>query len=422
MARPARTLKPRRAILQRPPLMSLMSAELGPARPNRRTFLKLCPGEPFRIFFPLGLGLGIVGVALWPLYFAGVITTYPPVLHARLMIEGMMAAFIFGFLGTAGPRLTETAAFSAREVGGLLALQLGACVAHLARWPLIGDALFLIALLCFVRAIGSRFHARSDLPPPNFVLVALGLISGMLGTGLIVWTEAMDGPLIAYRLGSALLNQAFVLFPVLGAGAFLLRMFLAQSAGGDAPVLRAPSPAWSAKARLYGSLGAAVLASFALDAFDFPRMAGLLRALALGAYLVVGMPIFARPASFLAHCLRLGLVLIVVAQIWLAIFPFRPLAGLHIEFIGGFSVIVFTVGTRVIFGHGGQAHLLNRRLPFLVAVVAMLILSLLTRIGADFVASSRAEYLVLAAVLWLAAALLWGIRVLRHVATPDAGH
>lgn len=391
-------------------------------QPTRPTFLALCPGEPFRIFFPVGLVLGLIGVTLWPLYFAGVIGTYPPVVHARLMIEGMMAAFIFGFLGTAGPRLTETARFSWREVGGLLALQLGACVAHLAGRPLIGDALFLVALLFFVRAIGSRFHARSDLPPPNFVLVALGLISGTTGAALIVWSEANGAPSSAYRLGSALLNQGFVLFPALGAGAFLLRMFLGRSAGDDAPVLRAPSPEWRAKARLYGSLGAAVLASFVLDAFDFPRMAGLLRALAIGAYLVVGMPIFARPASFLAHCLRLGLVLIVVAPIWLAIFPFRPLAGLHIEFIGGFSVIVFTVGTRVIFGHGGQAHLLNRRLPFLIAVVALLILSLLTRIGADFVESSRAEHLVLAAAIWLAAALVWGIRVLRHVATPDAGH
>ena len=219
-------------------------------QPTRPTFLALCPGEPFRIFFPVGLVLGLIGVTVWPLYFVGVIGTYPPVVHARLMIEGMMAAFIFGFLGTAGPRLTETARFSWREVGGLLALQLGACVAHLAGRPLIGDALFLVALLFFVRAIGSRFHARSDLPPPNFVLVALGLISGTAGAALIVWSEAIGAPSSAYRLGSALLNQGFVLFPVLGAGAFLLRMFLGRSTGDDAPVLRAPSREWRAKARL----------------------------------------------------------------------------------------------------------------------------------------------------------------------------
>ncbi len=402
--------------------MSLTPIEPVPSRPTRPTFFELCPGEPFRIFFPLGLALGIIGVTLWPLYFAGAIVTYPSVAHARLMIEGMMAAFIFGFLGTAGPRLTETAAFSWREVGGVLALQLAACAAHLAGQPLPGDAIFLVALLFFVRTIGLRFRARSDLPPPNFVLVGLGLISGVLGTALIVWTEAMDGSSIGYRFGSALLNQGFVLFPVLGAGAFLLRMFLGRSAGDDAPTLRAPSADWSAKARLYGALGATVLASFALDTLDFPRAAGVVRALAIAAYLVVGMPIFARPASFLAHCLRLGLWLVAFAPTWLVIFPFRPLAGLHVEFIGGFSVIVFTVATRVIFGHGGQAHLLNRRLPFLMVVVALLILSLLTRIGADFVGKSRVEHLVLAAAIWLAAALIWGLRVLRHVTTPDAGH
>jgi uncharacterized protein involved in response to NO len=80
-----------------------------------RSFAQVCQ-EPFRIFFPAGLLLGIIGVSLWILYYMGAGVPYPNVAHARLMIEGLMASFIFGFLGTAGPRLTSAPHFSLPEI------------------------------------------------------------------------------------------------------------------------------------------------------------------------------------------------------------------------------------------------------------------------------------------------------------------
>jgi uncharacterized protein involved in response to NO len=59
--------------------------------------------EPFRVFFPAGVLGGIVGVALWPLYFTHVTEFYPGLGHARIMACGLFGAFIFGFLGTAIP-------------------------------------------------------------------------------------------------------------------------------------------------------------------------------------------------------------------------------------------------------------------------------------------------------------------------------
>jgi len=409
-------------VIQLPDATAAPPADPGDRGGALRRFLTLCPGEPFRIFFPFGLLLGIAGVTLWPSFFAGALTAYPSVAHARLMIEGMMAAFIFGFLGTAGPRLTETRRLSPAEVGVLLALQLGACVWHVASRPAWGDAFFLVTLLFFMRTLGLRFGARRDLPPPNFVLVAFGMISGVLGSALLLFSEAVQPSPLLQQFGGALLNQGFVLFPVLGAGAFLLRKFLDLDEGDDAPAMRQPSPEWSAQARRFAGVSLVIIASFALEAFDFPVAAGIVRAAAIAIYLVTAMPLFARPGSFLAHCLRLGLLSVFLAPIWLAVYPLRPVAGVHILVIGGFSVIVFAVGTRVILGHGGQAHLLRRRLPFLAVVIGLVLLSLLTRLGAEFVVASRVEHLVLAAIIWLAAALLWGIRLLPHLATPDQGH
>lgn len=75
-----------------------------------------CCEEPFRVFFPIGALLAVLGVALWPLYYAGALVEYPSILHARLMVEGFMASFIIGFLGTAGPRITSAPYFSRSEL------------------------------------------------------------------------------------------------------------------------------------------------------------------------------------------------------------------------------------------------------------------------------------------------------------------
>src|ERR1051325_3712515 len=86
--------------------------------------------EPFRIFFPAGALLGVIGVSLWPLFYFGGGVAYPNIAHARLMIEGLMGSFIFGFLGAAGPRLTGAPHFSLPEVGAIFTLDLLAAGFH----------------------------------------------------------------------------------------------------------------------------------------------------------------------------------------------------------------------------------------------------------------------------------------------------
>jgi NnrS protein len=88
-----------------------------------RTMTQICR-EPFRIFFPAGALLGVVGVSLWVQYYLGAAVSYPKVAHARLMIEGLMACFIFEFLGTAGRRLKSAPHFSVAEVASLFTLDL----------------------------------------------------------------------------------------------------------------------------------------------------------------------------------------------------------------------------------------------------------------------------------------------------------
>jgi hypothetical protein len=175
---------------------------------HRKSYFTLCCEEPFRIFFPLGVLVGISGVSLWPLFFFGLHKFYPGVMHARLMIEGFMGAFIIGFLGTAGPRLTGTPHFSRGALRTLLGLYAGAVGTHIAQKYFVGDTIFLTLLLTFAGLMGWRFSQRVDLPPPSFVLVAFGFFNAIVGTLLLLVGALREGSPRYAILGSLLLRQA----------------------------------------------------------------------------------------------------------------------------------------------------------------------------------------------------------------------
>ena len=111
---------------------------------SRPPILSLCPGEPFRIFFPLASLLGISGVSLWSLFFSGLHKFHPGPMHARLMIEGFLAGFVIGFLGTALPRLLSAPPLRRGELWTLLALYLTTAGLHIGEQPRAGDLVFIV--------------------------------------------------------------------------------------------------------------------------------------------------------------------------------------------------------------------------------------------------------------------------------------
>jgi len=169
--------------------------------------------EPFRIFFPVGLLLGAIGVALWPLFAWHAIEFYPAQAHVRLMIEGLMGSFIIGFLGTAGPRLLDASPLSAAEVFALLSLQILSAFLHLTQRQTAGDIIFLVLLLLFLGMMARRARARHDLPPPNFVLVLFGLLNAVAGIFLLTAAKSLTNGLFANQLGSLMLNEGLFCFP-----------------------------------------------------------------------------------------------------------------------------------------------------------------------------------------------------------------
>jgi uncharacterized protein involved in response to NO len=371
--------------------------------------------EPFRIFFPVGLLLGVSGVSLWPLFYLGASIAYPSVAHARLMIEGFMASFIFGFLGTAGPRITSARPFTLPETAAIFTLDLLAAGLHLGGAHRTGDICFLGCLLFFVRTIGIRFQERKDCPPPNFALVALGLLSGIGGAALLAYAETAQYS-HAYQFGSALLNQCFVLLPILGVAPFFLGRLL-DLPRPDLAESRAFPPGWFAQAAVAASIGIVIAGSFLLEVFGFREFGAWTRAAAIVIYLAAKMPF--RGRSFLADFLRAGMIWIAIGFTVLAFFPGYPVGALHIVFITGFTLVAFTVAIRVVFGHSGRADLLQKPLRYFIAANVLLFLAMISRFTADLALGARILHLLGAAICWLVAAFIWMVKVIPKVATAD---
>ena len=378
------------------------------AGPDPRESSTIYFAEPFRIFFPIGLFLGIIGVTLWPLFVWHAIGFYPAQAHVRLMIEGLMGSFIIGFLGTAGPRLLDASPLIAAETCGLFALQIVSAFLHLTQRQTAGDAVFLVLLLLFLGLMGKRAGARNDPPPPQFILVLFGFVNAIAGIFLVTAAKSMANGSFANQLGSLMLNEGFVLFPILGVGAF----FFPKLLGGAKPEpsdLRITTALWLRRAAIAALTGAVILSSFMLEALGWTRTGALLRSLTTLIYFVMQGRLLERPSGppFLAQCFRVGALLLVAGLFLPVILPGHRVASLHLTFIGGFSVILLTVSTRVIIGHAGQSHLFRKRLRFLMAALTLLVIAMIARVGADFIPPARNSHLVYAALIWLLAAIVW---------------
>ncbi len=382
-------------------------------------------GEPFRLLFPMGVLLGIVGASLWPLYVWGWMTAYPGTIHARVMIEGFLTAFVIGFLGTALPRLLEVPKVRLAEALGYSMVLVGIVALHTSGHTLLGDQLFVAGLGVFLASLILRAMIfRQDVPPPAFVLVALGMASALAGATLQIVAQALPEALPPWLLSFSrlLLHQGYLLFPIMGIGAFLLPRFFGLPNRQAFPESLALPPGWKNRAAFALLCGGIILTGFAAEALGSPRWGNALRAAAITLYFLREVPF--HKAGFgggsLALGLRIALVLIPTAHALMAIWPDRTFSLLHVLFIGGFSLITFIVASRVILGHSGQADKFRATLWPILAMAFLISLAMLTRVSADWMPATRLPHYAYAALAWIAGALIWATTILPGIRKADS--
>ena len=378
---------------------------------NLRSIITTIEDEPYRVFFPLGIIAGILGVSLWPLWFAGRIDIYPGPAHSRLMVEGFFTAFIFGFLGTAGPRMLGVKSFSIGFWSLIGILWLGAQTASLIGASNLAEGGFATAILCFLIALGQRFPHRSGLPPPGFILVLTSLLGAFFAAltqmPVIQNTSLQISPFV-WILGRNFLTETYILLPILGAAPFFFGRFgnlTPKHIPSDEPT---PPHRWKEQATYCLATGIMLLAAMFLKTVGMLRSGAILQGIVITVFVATQIPWqYPKPVSTLARIAQIALLCLVIAPLAEAIWPQSSLAWRHLLLISGFQWIVVCVATWVAFAHAGRRLQCLNRWPVLQCCLIGWILAVVSRMIAEWVPSIHDTHLIYAALLWIASCSLW---------------
>jgi uncharacterized protein involved in response to NO len=370
---------------------------------------KAIPGqEPYRLLFPIGVLIGLIGVGLWIAHAAGWID-YPANRHAALLLLGFQQCFVLGFLMTAMPAFLHAPHCRPAELGAAAFLVTASALSTILGWNVAASLFFLGSLLVPVWMAASRIAGGEAGPPPEeFILVAAGFLTGIAGAA---WSAAAAAGLLIDplpRFGIRLVAFGMVLPVVLGIGGLLVPTFMAMRdplkiAGLAGPHERLP------RRLLYASLVICFVGAVVLEAEHMPRAAAWTRAV-VGTILLLWVWKLYRPpgrGDRLSYALwSAGWLLF--AGLWLGVLvPSRPLLGEHVVFIGGFGFLTLGIATRVVVRHGGHPLAWESRVIGTVALV-LLGAALLVRAsaeGVDPAGSARVWLLAAAAAAWMGA---WG--------------
>lgn len=382
------------------------------------TGLRWLAAEPFRVFFLSGALWSIIGVSLWPLFYAGKLTFYPNYCHARLMIETFGGAFVIGFLGTAGPRMASAPKLTPLELIWLFTLHLAGALCHLRLQHAWGDALFAALLLSLLASLVIRVALfRKDLPPPQMLLALTGLICGISGALLSLlpstWTD-----LQRFRLANLLLYQGLLLPPVLGIGSFIFPRMLGGEFGD-------PASPQETRIKYVRTIAAAVLlmSSFFLEAFGLPLTGYTVRVVTATAYLLIEIRWRKTSADPPHGSLATGMQwYLITGFCGLALSGFfypQRISIEHLLYIGGFGLLILIVASRVLFGHSGDLAGFEKRSWFVRFLIFLGILAATTRATPAFMPQVTISHHQYAAWTWALLAMLWLIWHRRRFVTNE---
>ena len=376
-------------------------------------------GEPFRLFFPLGVLASVIGVMLWPAVFRGWIDYYPLEAHARWMVLGFGGSLVVGFLGTAGPRLLGTRPFFRWEFLVHLALALAMMTALWRNRIAAADLLAGVWLTGVLASLLGRFPpARRDVPPPGLPLAVRGL--GGAATAGIVFGSGISTSLPVHQLLRLLYFQGFLWLPILGVAPFLLPRFFGKPSPHSFDESLSIPPGWTRPFLESLAAGLLLLASFALEAWGHDRAGHVLRAVVVTLHLARSVPGLVAWGKVNGLGLALRWVVPCAAGGWLLAAWFQPLriGMLHLMFIGGAGLLMFAAATRVILGHNERHDRLASPLKWWHAVWIMILFTAATRLTSDFVPKVRVSHFIYAALLWVVIAAFWSWKLRRERRLP----
>lgn len=374
-------------------------------------FWKAACAEPYRLFFPLGIVFGIIGVAHWLWYVLGLSSHYSGTFHAGIQIELYLGCFVVGFLTTAIPRFSDT--FSAEGYEVLVFLLLfGVIFGLLAAGNIALSRLTFTLLLVVLQVfIARRFlKSRVQYPPVEFVWIPFALIHGVLGSVITALVELGYMPLRFLDAAKPMMYQGFMLCLVIGIGSFLGSRIMGQQTLPNPQTLRMGVKEFRARRLLFHiALAVIVFISFSLEMTSFKQIGVWLRALAVTVSLWKGQALVFTPKAggIFPRLVWLSFWLLTGGAWLTAIFPKYRLEALHFIFIGGYSLLTFAVATMVVYSHGGEGAAVYKS-PWILRLVFFTVVPAVgLRAAAALLPQHYFMMLGFAASCWLAASIAW---------------
>jgi uncharacterized protein involved in response to NO len=375
---------------------------------------------PYRVLFPLGLVFGVAGVVIWILFFFGA-AAYPGPRHAELMMGGFLLSFVCGFLMTAIPRFTGTAAAKRWEL--VVAVLINLAVLGVGLLGPAGAKLFHSLLL--LELLGLAFFALRRVlrhkftPPDSFIFVGAGLLAGLVGVALWLGQGWLSNSWVL--VGRQLYFHGMLLCFVIGVGSRLVPAFLGQKNFAKIQIeLHSQKSSRFLSPRLLYSLGALIfLLSFFLEALSRLVVAArtiqaiTISIVALGIWRIHRAP---RTRSRLAWGLWISAWFIVVGQWAYALSIRHAIDFAHLIFVGGFSLLALMIATRVSLAHGNHSLEPESRSKALWFVIGLVFLATITRVFAGFAPpEAYFQHLAYAAAAWIVAVVIWALLLLPKI-------
>ena len=375
--------------------------------------ISLICSEPYRVFFPLGVLMGIVGVSHWLFFGMGWIKSYSTHFHSSIQIQAYMSSFVIGFLLTAMPRFSQTETASFKEFISFLILILGIFGFQVFGNVALANLCFVLLLLFLARFAFIRFRKRKTLYPPiEFVWIPMAIFHGILGALIIIGGQLkwLSGESIG--VGKLLAEQGFLLSIVIGVGGFLgprlmgvyqlIRQskisFKEQEFGISGP-----------RIQTHLALGVLLFFSFWLEGFGYRTLGYGLRAFVVSSEFLWPGSITRLPRvpDFFARLLWISFWMVTIGYWAVLLFPTFRVVMLHLVFIGGYSLMTFSVATMVVLSHGGEASRLHHPLLVLWIVAIGLLVAVVLRVASVFFPNFYFNVLAIASASWVVAGISW---------------
>jgi len=372
--------------------------------------------DPFRLFFPLGAVLALVGVAPWAMQLFEN-ASYPREFHRIFMIDGFLLAFVCGFLMTAIPRFTASFPAEKVEVLGVLTGLAGTAIAAflLPPWaPFLFSALVVLVLMEFA---ARRFAKRTSNPPYTFIFIGVG-IAFWLAANVVqsLYFMGINVPVEIVGIANELFTNGAIMSLILGVGGRLIPGIL-----GWQEIVSQQRKQYEKNEPFIGLVPLEIWAAIGLFAASFllqPLLPLVLCLLIRGgvtafiAFKYWRIHQFPKTRSFLTWSIWASCWCLTLGYFLPALWPGGAAHAMHLLFVAGFSLLTLLISTRVSFAHSSRGTDDEKSARGILIFAGVLLLAMVTRVTASLWPKIYFHHLGYAATLWILGLAIWAYTII----------